>query len=47
MTYEWLPLKQPHYLLLQHIVGVRHPLVLAQMLRPRGHEKRLQKTARL
>ena len=47
MGYLRLPLEQLHYVLLQHVVGVGHALMLAQMLRPRGHEERLQKPCTL
>ncbi len=47
MGYLRLPLEQLGYMLLEHVVGARHTLMLAQMLRPRGHEKRLQKPAQL
>jgi hypothetical protein len=46
MSYLRLPFEELDYVLLQHVVGVRHTLVLAQMLRPRGHEERFQKPAR-
>ena len=46
MRYLRLTLEQPRYVLLQHVVGVGHALMLAQVLRPRGHEERLQKPAR-
>jgi len=42
-----LPFEQLDYVLLQYVVGVRHPLMLAKMLGPRGHEERFQKPARL
>ena len=41
MGYLRLPLEQLHYVRLQHVVGVGYTLMLAQMLRPRGHEERL------
>ena len=41
MGYLRLPLEQVYYMHLQHVVGVGYTLMLAQMLRPRGHEKGL------